>query len=123
MNFFTKDEVRQMTLPGVVSTQLINTVNCKDALMTLTDVIVQPDAIQPRHIHEFSEQTWYALEGCGVLLLADDIEKPFKAGDVARFEKNDVHGFRNNSDKPFRYISIACPPADFSKNYDKVLDK
>jgi len=34
-----------------------------------------------RSTHEASEQIWYAIKGSGKLLLADDKEKEFKAGD------------------------------------------
>lgn len=121
MKLFNYDTVTKFELPGVVSHQLIGESNAPDANYNFTDVTVQPDAIQPRHTHEASEQTWYCISGHGVLLLKDNTEKDFKAGDVARFEKGDVHGMHNRSDQPVRYVSVTNPRTDFSGNYDKVI--
>lgn len=121
MQFFNYDNVTKLELPGVVSHQLIGK-NAPDANYNLTDVTVQPGAIQPRHTHDASEQTWYCVSGHGVLLLKDDTEKDFHAGDIARFEIGDVHGMENRSNEPVRYISVTNPRTDFSGNYDKVIE-
>lgn len=122
MQFFHLDTVVKYELPGVTSHQLISRHNAKDCDYTLTEVIVMPGATQPRHNHENSEQTWYCLSGTGVLLLADGEEREFNIGDVARFEKGDIHGLHNRADEPVRYISITNPRTDFSGNYDKIVD-
>lgn len=89
--------------------------------MTITEVHLEPAAVQPRHAHDSSEQIWYAVKGEGVLLLADDEEKEFRAGDVARFADGDVHGLRNSSDSEFVYISVTSPPINFDYAYkDKI---
>ncbi|MDD6060391.1 MAG: cupin domain-containing protein [Ruminococcus sp.] len=49
---------------------------------------------------------WYAVKGRGVLLLADNKEKLFEAGDVVRFGDGDIHGLHNDSDEEFIYISV-----------------
>lgn len=76
-------------------------------------------ATQPRHSHESSEQIWYAVKGRGVLLLADNEEKLFEAGDVVRFGDGDIHGLHNDSDEEFIYISVTSPPIDFGYAYQK----
>jgi hypothetical protein len=46
----------------------------------------------------------------GKLLLADDSEKVFKAGDVVRFADKDIHGLLNDGDAEYIYISITALP-------------
>ena len=50
-------------------------------------------------------------------MLADDEEKDFLAGDVARFAEGDVHGLRNDSNEEFIYISVTSPPINFEYAY------
>ena len=76
-------------------------------------------ACQPRHTHPTSEQIWYATKGKGKLLLADDAEKEFKAGDVVRFEDNDVHGLLNDGDGEFVYVSVTTPLINLGYAYEK----
>jgi quercetin dioxygenase-like cupin family protein len=106
-----------LTNPGVRSVQLLNPGNSGTARLTLTRVTVEPGAEQPRHAHSSCEQVWMALSGKGVLLLADGASHPFTAGEVARFAENEVHGFLNDSEAPFEYVSVTAPPADFREAY------
>ena len=117
MEFIVKKDIKQLSNPGVVSRQLLNPENSKSERVTITEVHLESGAIQPRHIHETSEQIWYAVKGSGRLLLADNKEKPFSVGDVVRFADKDVHGLRNDSDDEFVYISVTSPPINFSYAY------
>jgi quercetin dioxygenase-like cupin family protein len=117
VDFFTGDDLRELTNPGVTSRQLIAPHNAPDSRVTITHVTVAPDAVQPRHFHETSEQTWVALEGAGTLLLGDDSTRPFQAGDVVRFADGDVHGLENSSTAPFVYMAVTSPPIDFKDAY------
>ena len=119
MEFVAKDKITELSNPGVVSRQLLNPKNSASERVTLTEVHLEPGASQPRHTHNASEQIWYAVKGSGMLLLADDKEKAFSAGDVVRFAENDVHGLRNNGDSEFVYISVTAPPIDFGYAYTK----
>jgi mannose-6-phosphate isomerase-like protein (cupin superfamily) len=76
-------------------------------------------AVNPRHRHQASEQVWVALEGSGILLLDDERTEPFTAGDVVRFADGDLHGFRNDKDMPFVYLSVTAPPVNFREAYAK----
>ena len=111
------EEIVNMSNPGVVSRQLLNSDNSGSKRVTITEVHVEAGACQPRHKHEASEQVWYALKGRGKLLLANDTEKEFRTGDVVRFEDNDVHGLRNDGDTEFVYISVTSPPIHFGYAY------
>lgn len=121
MEFVKKENIKALKNPGVISRQILNPENSTSARVTITEVHLAPDAIQVRHVHDSSEQIWYAVKGKGTLLLANDEEKEFHAGDVARFADGDVHGLRNNSDDEFVYISVTSPPINFDYAYqDKV---
>ena len=92
MELIRADQIPALSNPGVVSRQLLNPESAPDARVTVTEVHLSPDGVQPRHIHERAEQIWYALRGRCALLLALGEETPFHAGDVVRFAPGDVHG-------------------------------
>ena len=117
MEFIERNNIKELANPGVVSRQLLNPENSESERVTITEVHLEPGAVQPRHMHEFSEQIWYALKGTGKLLLADDREKEFTAGDVVRFAENDVHGLKNDGVGEFVYLSVTAPPINFSYAY------
>lgn len=117
MEFISKEYIKELSNPAVVSRQLLNPDNSSSERVTITEVHLEAGAIQPRHAHNASEQIWYAIKGHGKLLLADDKEKDFKAGDVVRFEENDIHGLLNDSNDEFVYISVTAPPIHFGYAY------
>ena len=117
MEFIRAEDIVSLSNPGVVSRQLLNPDNSESRRVTITEVHLQPGASQPRHIHEASEQIWYAIAGAGRLLLANDGEQEFRAGDVARFADGDVHGLRNDGEGEFVYVSVTAPPIHFGYAY------
>lgn len=117
MEYIAKNIIKCLSNPGVDSYQLINPENSLSERVTITNVVVQPYAVQPRHSHENSEQIWIASKGTGILLLADGAEKLFACGDVVRFAEKDIHGLRNDSDAVFEYISVTSPPINFNYAY------
>lgn len=119
MDFINRENIKELSNPGVVSRQLINPENSKSERVTITEVHLEVGASQPRHKHDTSEQIWYAVQGKGKLLLADDKEMIFVAGDVVRFADNDVHGLLNDGDTEFVYISVTSPPIDFGYAYEE----
>ncbi len=119
MEFITADSITELANPGVLSRQLLNPDNSASRRVTITEVHLEPGAIQPRHTHDTSEQIWYAIQGVGSLLLANDEEKVFRAGDVVRFADGDVHGLRNDGDAGFVYISVTAPPIHFGYAYNE----
>ena len=118
MEFIKSEDIVSLTNPGVTSRQLLNPDNSTSKRVTITEVHLEVGACQPRHIHEASEQIWYATKGTGKLLLADDKEKEFCAGDVVRFADGDVHGLKNDGDTEFVYISVTSPPIHFGYAYE-----
>ena len=117
MEFIAKDDIIALSNPGVISRQLINPENAKSARVTITEVHLEPGACQPRHMHEASEQIWYATKGRGRLLLADEAEMDFSGGDVVRFAEGDVHGLQNIGEGEFVYVSVTAPPIHFGYAY------
>lgn len=118
MEFIAKNEIVELTNPGVVSRQLLSPVNSESERVTITEVHLIPGAVQNRHTHECSEQIWYAVKGEGRLLLDDKKQKSFLKGDVVRFEAGEVHGVFNDSEAEFVYISVTSPPIDFRRAYE-----
>ena len=122
MEFINRENIKELSNPGVVSRQLINPENSKSERVTITEVHLEIGAIQPRHKHDSSEQIWYAIQGTGKLLLADDKEMIFTAGDIVRFADKDIHGLLNDGDTEFIYISVTSPPIDFGYAYEAKKD-
>ncbi len=122
MEFVNSENIKELSNPGVISRQLINTENSESERVTITEVHLDIGASQPRHKHDTSEQIWYAVQGSGKLLLADEKEMIFKAGDVVRFADNDIHGLLNDGDTEFIYISVTSPPIDFGYAYKDKKD-
>ena len=118
MEFINSESIKEFSNPGVVSRQVINPDNSKSERVTITEVHLDIGASQPRHKHDDSEQIWYAIQGSGKLLLADDKEMIFKDGDVVRFADGDIHGLLNDGDTEFVYISVTSPPIDFGYAYE-----
>jgi quercetin dioxygenase-like cupin family protein len=119
MEFINANDIRELSNPGVVSRQLLNPENSTSTRVTITEVHLEVGASQPRHIHDSSEQIWYATKGSGKLLLENDTTMPFKAGDVVRFADKDVHGLLNDGDEEFIYVSVTAPPINFGYAYQK----
>ena len=117
MEFINRQNIIELSNPGVVSRQLLIPENSSSTRVTITEVHLEKGACQPRHTHEASEQIWYAIQGTGKLLLADDVEKEFAAGDVVRFAEKDVHGLLNDGNDEFVYVSVTAPPINFGYAY------
>ena len=117
MEFINRQNIIELSNPGVVSRQLLNPENSSSTRVTITEVHLEKGACQPRHTHEASEQIWYAVQGTGKLLLTDDVEKEFAAGDVVRFAEKDVHGLLNDGNDEFVYVSVTAPPINFGYAY------
>ena len=122
MEFIKKENIVELLNPGVISRQLLNPENSASERVTITEVHLEPNAEQPRHTHEFSEQVWYAVKGTGTLLLADNKEMAFNVGDVVRFADKEVHGLKNNGESEFVYISVTSPPINFGYAYKDISE-
>ena len=108
---------------GVTSHQLIFPENSTSERVTITRVLIAPGGRNPPHRHAASEQIWVALRGTGRLLLDHGESLVFGAGDVVRFEDNDLHGFENTGDSEFEYLSVTSPPVNFRGAYARQWKK
>ena len=59
------------------------------------------------------------MRGSGRLILDNGRTEQFFAGDFARFEDGELHGFENTGDGEFEYISVTSPPLNFRQAYDR----
>jgi len=112
-------EATVLSNSGVTSHQLLFPENSRSERVTITRVTVAPGAKNPPHRHPSSEQIWVALRGKGQLILDNGSAVPFQAGDLVRFEDNDLHGFENTGEGEFEYLSVTSPPVNFRGVYAK----
>src|SRR5258706_7927284 len=105
MEFIHRADVAVLKNSGVESEQLLFPENSKSSRVTITRVTVEPGAVNPRHLHESSEQICVALEGAGTLLLADKKTRVFEAGDVFPFLGWDLQGFQKTGGTKIVYFS------------------
>jgi quercetin dioxygenase-like cupin family protein len=117
MEFIRREDVRIFANSGVTSHQLLFPENSISTRVTITRVLLQPGAVNPRHSHATSEQVWVVLSGSGLLLLDRDLTAPLAAGDIVRFEDGEVHGLENTGSSPFEYLSVTAPPLNFRAAY------
>ena len=119
MELIRAGESAVLSNSGVTSRQLLFPENSKSERMTITRVNVAQGARNPPHRHASSERVWIALRGTGRLLLENDQSVPIAEGDVVRFEDNELHGFENNGQTEFEYLSVTSPPVNFRGAYAK----
>ena len=117
MELIIASEMTILSNPGKTSRQLLFPENSNSKRITLTHVVMQPGAINVPHRHPSSEQVWVAIRGAGHLLLEAGHKLVFSAGDVARFDDNELHGFENTGTSEFEYISVTSPPVNFRAAY------
>ena len=119
MELIRAGEATILSNSGVTSHQLLFPENSRSERVTVTRVLVARGAKNPPHRHASSEQIWVAVRGSGQLILEGGRVVPFHAGDVVRFEDNDLHGFENTGESVFEYLSVTSPPVNFRGAYAK----
>lgn len=65
---------------------------------------VDPGGHTPRHHHPYEHEV-YVVEGEGIIFEGDTAHS-IKAGDVILVQPDEVHQFRNESDRPFRFLCL-----------------
>ena len=63
MEFIKGENIKELMNHGVISRQLLNPDNSESKRVTITEVHLEAEASQPRHIYDSSEQIWYAVKG------------------------------------------------------------
>jgi quercetin dioxygenase-like cupin family protein len=74
--------------------------------MTVITVEVPPGGEVPPHIHAQEEECYYLLEG-EMLVQVGGKEVAIKAGDFVHVPAGTIHGYRNLSDQPIRFLAWA----------------
>lgn len=69
----------------------------------IEDVVIRPHGIVPIHKHEFTDEIFYITENSAIMIV-NDREFKVKPGDFIYVEKNENHGFNNQSDQKFKMI-------------------
>ena len=69
----------------------------------IEDIIISPKGKIPYHSHNFTDEIFYITDNSAVMIVND---KEFKVspGDMIYVNKNENHGFRNDSNKKFKMI-------------------
>ena len=75
----------------------------KDKINLIEDIIISPKGEIPCHNHNFTDEIFYITNNSAVMIVND---KEFKVspGDMIYVNKNENHGFRNDSNKEFKMI-------------------
>jgi quercetin dioxygenase-like cupin family protein len=69
----------------------------------IEDVIVKPQGEIPSHKHDFTDEIFYITQNSAIMIV-DSKEFKVEPGDMVYVHKNEEHGFRNESDKPFKMV-------------------
>lgn len=72
--------------------------------MTVMTVDVPPEGSVPPHTHAKEEESYYMLEGSMVMQVGSE-ELTLEPGDFAHVPPGTVHGYRNCSDQPIRFLA------------------
>ncbi|MCK4522434.1 MAG: cupin domain-containing protein [Nanoarchaeota archaeon] len=75
----------------------------KKKINLIEDVIIIPKGEIPCHSHEFTDEIFYITENSAIMIVNNE-EFEVKPGDMIYVDKNESHGFRNESDKEFKMI-------------------
>lgn len=108
-----KDAKPASRFPGVVGRPLING-DTPSAAVTMSELTLEPGAVLPPHTHN-AEEAFYIFEGSGIVTVGNE-EHPVEAGTSVLASTGVRHGFRNNTDKPFKmacFFPVIFPKATY----------
>ena len=77
----------------------------------IEDVVVIPKGEIPCHAHDFTDEIFYIISNSAIMIV-DEVEFQVNPGDMIYVNKEESHGFRNESDREFRMIVLKI---DFQK--------
>lgn len=75
----------------------------EEKINLIEDVIIAPKGEIPCHSHDFTNEIFYIIKNSAIMIVNN---KEFKVdpGNIIYVDKNESHGFRNESDKEFKMI-------------------
>lgn len=71
-------------------------------------MLLKPHTIMGGHYHEEVEETFYFMEGSGIMVVNDERLKA-KQGDAFLVEAKEKHDVENPTDKPLKVLFIKTP--------------
>ena len=75
----------------------------KEKINLIEDVIVVPRGKISCHSHDFTDEIFYVINNSAIMIVNNQ-EFEVNPGDMIYVDKNESHGFRNESDKEFKMI-------------------
>lgn len=75
----------------------------KKKINLIEDIIVSPKGEIPCHSHEFTDEIFYITENSAIMIVNNE-EYKVRPRDMIYVDKNESHGFRNESEKEFKMI-------------------
>ena len=69
----------------------------------IEDIIVEAKGEIPMHEHNLTDEIFYIIENSAIMIV-DDQRFKVKEGDMIYVEKNEKHGFKNESNKELKII-------------------
>jgi mannose-6-phosphate isomerase-like protein (cupin superfamily) len=75
----------------------------KEKIDLIEEVIVVPRGEIPCHSHDFTDEIFYIINNSAIMIV-NNKEFEVNPGDMIYVDKNESHGFRNESEKEFKMI-------------------
>jgi quercetin dioxygenase-like cupin family protein len=79
--------------------------NFNKQLNLIEDIVIEANGEIPLHKHNFTDEIFYIREN-SVIMIVDDQNFKVNEGDMIYVEKNERHGFKNESNKESKMIVI-----------------
>ena len=105
-------ELQAVTMEGSSNCQVRWLLSLSDGApnFAMRQFEVAPGGYTPLHHHPYEHEI-YVVEGEGEVY-EGDIPHSIRAGDVVLVKPDDVHQFKNNSDKPLKFLCLIPNSAD-----------
>lgn len=105
-------ELQPVTMEGSSGCQVRWLLSSRDGApnFAMRQFEVAPGGFTPLHHHPYEHEI-YVVEGQGEVYEAGE-PHTISAGDVVLISPNEVHQFKNNSDKPFKFLCLIPNSAD-----------
>lgn len=79
--------------------------NASKNLNIIEDVVVKPHGEVPSHAHNYTNEIFYIVSGKAIMIV-DGKEFEVKHRDTIFIDKNESHGFRNESDEELKMFVL-----------------
>ena len=106
VNHYEEVEAKPVQMEGAEGCSVRWLVDASDGApnFAMRQFEVAPGGFTPRHSHPYEHEV-FVLEGSGAVLEGDQ-EHSLSTGDVVFVRPNEVHQFRNTTDKPLKFLCL-----------------